>query len=295
MIEPNEKLKILDEVFYLIDTHQEGGYWDFKREWHSDDGELLYDIICMANNLFNRDAYLIIGVDEENDFRIRDVSDNQHRRNTQSLVTFLRDKKFAGEVRPTVSVNTYTIDKCNIDVIVIKNSHSTPFFITRDWKGILAYHIFTRIQDTNTARDKSADLDKTEYLWKKRFYIDEPPIEKFKHYLDDYSSWMSFEDESAESMYYANAPEFTITTVNDETRAGHVFYMFSQTDSTPHWYVVNLKYYQITLETFQGISLDGGRCFVIAPQRKSLELSSHDNWKHSYVLLCRKHTSLQIE
>lgn len=47
MIEPNEKLKILDEVFYLIDTHQEGGYWDFKREWHSDDGELLYDIICI--------------------------------------------------------------------------------------------------------------------------------------------------------------------------------------------------------------------------------------------------------
>ena len=29
---------------------------------------LLHDIICLANNIENRDCYIIIGIDENNDF-----------------------------------------------------------------------------------------------------------------------------------------------------------------------------------------------------------------------------------
>jgi hypothetical protein len=58
-----------EEILELINLGQEGGYWDFKKEWYKPDNkgkqDLLHDIICMANNLENRDAYLIIGVDEE--------------------------------------------------------------------------------------------------------------------------------------------------------------------------------------------------------------------------------------
>lgn len=37
---------------------QEGGYWDFKRQWYDKDHrrDMLHDIICMANNIENRDA-----------------------------------------------------------------------------------------------------------------------------------------------------------------------------------------------------------------------------------------------
>ena len=34
----------------LIDRASEGSYWDFKQSWHSDNADLLKDIICMANN-----------------------------------------------------------------------------------------------------------------------------------------------------------------------------------------------------------------------------------------------------
>ena len=46
-------LKLIDEIESLIDMHQEGAYWDFKREWYGNnkDGDMLIDIICMANNL----------------------------------------------------------------------------------------------------------------------------------------------------------------------------------------------------------------------------------------------------
>ena len=53
------------EILDLILLKQEGSYWDFKREWYFQDkkADLLHDIICMANNLSNRDAYIIVGVD----------------------------------------------------------------------------------------------------------------------------------------------------------------------------------------------------------------------------------------
>ena len=53
----------------LISLKQEGAYWDFKRIWYdaAHNMGLLHDIICMSNNLVNRDAYIIIGIDEEDD------------------------------------------------------------------------------------------------------------------------------------------------------------------------------------------------------------------------------------
>ena len=53
------------EIFQLVSLKQEGGYWDFKKQWHEKKSDLLHDIICMANNLHNRAAYIIIGIDEE--------------------------------------------------------------------------------------------------------------------------------------------------------------------------------------------------------------------------------------
>ncbi len=73
------------DIKKLISLNQEGNYWDFKREWYSQDkkADLLHDIICMANNLVNRDAYIIIGVDEENDYSFSSVKSAPNRKNTQ--------------------------------------------------------------------------------------------------------------------------------------------------------------------------------------------------------------------
>ena len=84
------------EIRNLIGLKQEGGYWDFKKEWHKNHTDLLHDIICFANNLVNRDCYIIIGVDQENDYGIVDITSDSNRKNTQNIVDFLKDKKFAG-------------------------------------------------------------------------------------------------------------------------------------------------------------------------------------------------------
>ena len=73
-----------EEIAKLISYQQEGDFWDFKKEWHKNKSDLLHDIICMANNLDDRDAYIIIGVDEENNYSTVDISNDPNRESFSS-------------------------------------------------------------------------------------------------------------------------------------------------------------------------------------------------------------------
>ena len=103
--------KLRSEILGLIELQTEGGYWDFKEKWSKNKTDLLHDIICMANNLENRDAYIIYGVRDSKDskgFEVVGIElDSEERKDQQQLITFLRDKKFAGGIRPTVFLKTY--------------------------------------------------------------------------------------------------------------------------------------------------------------------------------------------
>lgn len=78
-------MTLKEEVIHLVTLEQEGGYWDFKKQWHDNKTSLLHDVICMANNLHNRNAYIIIGIDEEDNFAVVDVKADPNRRNTQNM------------------------------------------------------------------------------------------------------------------------------------------------------------------------------------------------------------------
>src|SRR5699024_2395298 len=133
--------------------------------WYIDNGNLLHDIICMANNLESRDAYIIIGVDEGNNFTTVDISKDENRKNTQKITDFLKDKKFAGGIRPQIYVKSVCIQSSQLDVIVIKNSYHTPFYLTKRYKQVNPNNIYTRVADTNTPVNNSADTQHVEYLW----------------------------------------------------------------------------------------------------------------------------------
>lgn len=184
-------MELEKEIENLINLKQEGGYWDFKREWYNDKQkiELLHDIICFANNLVNRDCYIIIGVDEDNDYKLNDISADANRKNTQKIVDFLKDKSFAGGIRPVVLVQSIMIDGKQLDIIIIKNTHDTPYYLTKNFEGVFANQIFTRVQDVNTARNMNADINHVAYLWKKRFGIDLPVMQRLNMILDDWENW----------------------------------------------------------------------------------------------------------
>lgn len=91
----------------------------------------------MANNLSNHDGLIIIGVDEETDYSICDITSDPNRRKTQDIVVFLREKKFAGGIRPTVYVQSLSFRKSEIDVIVIRNDRNTPYYLTEQYATAL--------------------------------------------------------------------------------------------------------------------------------------------------------------
>lgn len=263
----NEKeMSFKEEILYLISLKQEGGYWDFKRQWYENKNDLLHDIICMANNLHNRTAYIIIGIDEKQDWAVVDVKDDPNRRNTQNIVDFLKDKKFAGGIRPLVHVEQIAFSDREIDVIVIENSHNTPFYLTSRVESLCANYIYTRVMDTNTPVNSSADINNVEYLWRKRFRLDTLPIEKFAYYLENPDDWSIMQDIDM-GYFYKPFPEFTIICEKDEYLNGYEYYVFGHPDTRPSWWNITLKYHQTAIEQFLGLYLDGGRSFVVAPQR----------------------------
>lgn len=261
-----QELSLNEEVTNLIRLRQEGSFWDFKKQWYTNKSDMLHDIICMSNNLSNRTAYIIIGIDEQQDYSIVDVSCDPNRKNTQKLVDFLKDKKFAGGIRPVVHVESLHYSNGVIDTIVIENSSNTPFYLTAQYEGVRASSIYTRVMDTNTPIDKSADINHIEQLWRKRFHLDDTPIEKFRYYLRSPDDWNMIQDNNI-GHFYKYSPEYTITCEKDESADGYEYYIFGQVNTNPSWWLITLRYHQNAIEQFQGIALDGGRSFVIAPRR----------------------------
>lgn len=260
--------KQIEEILELISLKQEGAYWDFKKEWYEDgkQQDLLHDIICMANNMEDHDAYIIIGIDEENEYRVKDVANAENRKTTQMLVNFLRDKKFAGGIRPRVMVETMQLETGVIDIIVIKNGYSTPYVLEESYKGVFANNIYTRVMDSNTPKNKTAEISHIEYLWKKRFRLLTIPLEQVFYYLLKKEDWLDVPDDSSMTrQYYKYSPEYIIEYCECDDRNGYEYYLFSQRDSRPRWYNIYVKYHQTTLFSTIGVGLDGRRAFTNVP------------------------------
>ncbi len=278
-----------EEILNLISLKQEGAYWDFKKEWYdvSHKQNLLHDIICMSNNLVNRDGYIIIGVDEENDFQVVDIIGDANRKNTQKLIDFLKDKKFAGDVRPTVLVETIEIQNKQIDIIVVKNSVNTPFYLIEKYKGVFPNQIYTRIQDTNTPLTSSADIDKVEWLWKKRFGLIQSPLERLEIFFQYPNNWKN-SPHSEMLKYYTFFPEYTLQyDYADDGRDGYEYYLFSQTNTRPRWMDIKIFYHQTLLVDVGGILLDGGRYMAVCPETSSIGLISKVRWDISYKYMIK--------
>lgn len=256
--------KLVWEIESLITARKEGGYWDFKLSHHSNKADFLLDIICMANNLADHDGYIIYGVDD--DAKVHGVSNDSNRRSQQNIIDFLKQQKFGGGVRPTVELTNLIIQGMEVDVLIIENSTQTPFFIIDKYpdgkRTVRPYFIYTRIGDTNTSIDKSADINHIEYLWKKRFLLTRAPLDQITYKLRDRSEW----HEAEYGYYNIYKPEYRIELEYDDYgRDKTEFYSFLMTnDSTTFG---DLKILHMGTEIFkrQIVSLDSGRYLTVVP------------------------------
>lgn len=273
----DEDDELFTTVTSLISAGREDDWWDFKEQHHEDKAELLHDIICLANNRANKDAYLIFGIRDKS-FEIVGTERNLHRRNQQMVVDFLRNINFSGQVRPRIEVRTLSMECHQVDVFIVKNSNDVPYYIVEDYtdkkykpappkkgKTVHAFHIYTRVMDNNTPINKSADLHDVEYLWKKRFGLVQTPLDQIKVFLHNPDDWIDEDGRYYHKMY----PQYTISTEYEEDENGmwitgnREFYHYFQCDTSTVYGTVKIHHYGTQLYSCQITALDGHR--MIAP------------------------------
>lgn len=290
------KEALLNEISELIDLRTEGDYWDFKLKWHENNADLLHDIICMANNLVNRDAYIIIGVSDSkcsDGVRIQGVPE-ANRKSQQNLIDFLKDKKFAGGVRPIVYVHTLSFGTLEADVVVIKNTANTPYFLVEpfnfDKECVQSGHVYTRIGDTNTPKKAFADIDKVEHLWRKRFGIDLSAMEKLLLLLDIPDNWIG-DFNNGDCRYHSIYPEFQIriSDCEGDDDFSHNSIVRNMADHNPNTSYavrdVTITYHSTVLYTERVLYLDGYRHLIPFPATDSVYVGRYHELESSLTYL----------
>ncbi len=277
MVDENELAHL---VRNLVRSQTGGEWWDFKREWPLKE-DLLYDIICLANNTQFHDSYLVIGVDEENGFTFRDVTNDVNRKNTQKIVDFLKSQPFAGDNFPNVYIQAISLQKgVVLDVVCIEGSKNAPYFLKDNHQGIHAGSICTRTMDSNTPKGKCANYRQIETLWRNHFGLADAPIERLRDFLQDAEGWQdSLERSEGRKEFYIQHPEYTIERVDDDGLNGYEYYHFEQMDQTPHWCEIFVRCHQTVIAGMQGAVLDRGRYFTSVPDRAFVGTPSHSGWR----------------
>ena len=274
----------LDEIIMeLLHLGVEGEYWDFKEkpyffEGQSDKdknkkkGDLLHDIICMANNLSNRDAFIIMGI-QDKPVKITGAKQFSNKWTQESYQDFLQNLTWAGDMIPIVEFRT--IHNGELDVLIIKKSNRVPFYITKKCNKVRENQIYVRKGSKNTAIDSQAEIGDIEKLFEFRFGLTPYPKERVINDISDHGHWIEMkEDYETRSWYYEKFPEYTIELSRDpdnETLASPD-YAYVQMNCKSSWQILRVKYHQTTLMEYTAHYVDETRGVVVAPRFSSIKI-----------------------
>ena len=275
----------LEELIkYLLTQHRETDFWDVKQEWHEHVEDLIKDIICFANTVHNEDCYLIIGITDE--LKIRGIGAEDMRRKQSDILDTLSALPFAGDNIPKIEIKTISMlsdfeqDKLvDIDVLIVFNSYSTPYYLKRvkkDYERVmLPGCIYSRVGDRNTPNKGNADIVLIEMLWRKRFGLTKPSLEFIMDSLSRKLEWNEYNG----SWYNIYKPEYVLKIRDDDTdidsdltskQPKYEFYSYSQTNESTTFGVLEIISSKTVLKHFDIVCLDSGRLLVPTPEWGSI-------------------------
>lgn len=168
--------KLNNKIVKLIKLGKEDTFYDYKRSYSEKPKDLVHDILCLSNNLDNKESYLIFGVNDDGS----PVEEGEKKPEagkpkfikSNELFDILQKVKFAGANMPKIEVEEMYYLHTKIQVIICRKSKRVPFYLSEDYDGYLkANHIYTRLGDTNRGRDTCANYKEVEKLWRIHFGI----------------------------------------------------------------------------------------------------------------------------
>ena len=259
----------LSEVIQnLLSQNKEGQYWDFKRIHHQNKGELIHDVLCLANAKHEGPRYLVYGISDD-DFSVVGVDRSQARTQADILDLFSSNQsKFAFDQYPDFRLETISIDDKEVDVLIIENRFEKPYFTTQRIECVRENFIYSRKQDRNTPQDRCAPPNDVEHMWRERFGLNLSAKQRAKGFLADHDNWEQYTLENGNAgWFYKVFPEFTVQ-IED---AG------SGPDSSQEWtrgevdhnhnnaFYYSVYYHQTRLAQIHAVSFDGNKMSMVAP------------------------------
>lgn len=208
--------ELVDKLINAIQQKQEGGNYDFKKDWSflkSEKKQDDRDVLGMLNILSNdQDCFIFVGVEEEKENQIvvsrsikgvaNDGAIDQNYYNSKNIYP-----------PPNIFLNDLWIkDENNQDVLIqvisLENRYSKPYFKIKNQSPFqMDGLIFLR---KNSASVPAEPLE-IEELYKYRLRVNENYWDKFVKYLQDFGGWISNSSMFSDwCCYYYAQPEYNI-------------------------------------------------------------------------------------
>lgn len=265
--------EFIRKIKRLISEKKEGDYWDYKQVWHKENERLLHDIICFSNTIHDKDCYIIFGVSDNGEV----IGVNEENRKRQAdVIDLISNSIFAGDNSPKIELRTIFIDQKELDILIIFNSNSVPYYlkcVSKKYKSLKENNIYTRIGDKNTPINQNSNIQYIEMLWKKRFGLTKPLINQIMDKLDNKFEW----DYYNYTYYNIFNPNFKFKECESEVNINHPeFYVFTQTNSSFNYSNLKVMFNDTVLDEIQLITLDGGRYKTPIPKWGFV---GYDKWK----------------
>lgn len=268
----------------LIASKREGDYWDFKVKPHDNKADLLHDLLCLANSLYNGDRFLILGVaDPADGAAVVGLAPTGEGRKTQSdYLDFLGSQQSAGGNRPLVKMVPLLLDDLQVDVLIIADVPMRPYWLTADYvdgKRRMRQHIYTRVGDRNTPIAESADLALVEKMWRQRFGLDLLPMERMRQLLREPADWV-VDFNSRPDAYHRTFPDYQIKLSVTEPLWEPYRYSFLNKNAflgTAEFLYNATKLFELTY-----VKLDEMRLLLPTPSIMQVFLLDREMWYYYY-------------
>lgn len=266
--------KLVQIVKDLIEIRVEGVYWDFKLKHHLNKGALIHDVLCLANAEHDGPRFLIFGVGD-GDGSVQTIENDAKRRSQADIISLFRDnaEKFFQSRFPTFYLRTVEIDYKQVDVLIVENGTKKPYYLVEHIHGVKAHHIYSRVGDTNTPLNRTAQPHEIERMWRERFGLNKTALERIKHCLAEPEAWSCWEDSKSTCYYHNVSPEFTLRVTGSRVDILGSSQEWTRGEiCTDNNYAgsYELYYHQTLLKKIHYVSFDDHKKTIVAPDWRQI-------------------------
>ena len=209
-----EKAKHSVEQLLRGDITGEYPWLDFKQELKLSDSkiDLLHDILCLSNVLYDGDRYLIYGVVDKT-WELKGLSEEQELKSSD-IHDFIRSQVW--NRMPLIAVDHVCIEGRKFGFIVVADTPTKPHYLRKAYrKTIPAGAIYTRHGDTNTPykcdrAPKCVEDHELELMFRERFGLGKSLQERLELLLSQTKKWGEFQDQEISGYFHEDFPEYQI-------------------------------------------------------------------------------------